>query len=188
MLKQSASTEEDGAIADALRRCAAGDRAALKEIYDAEAGRLIVVARRILRRSDLAEEALQEAFLKIWRNAKSWRPDRGSARGWIYAVLRNQALTMLRKADREAPVEDVIRLADAAQPEPDPDAELRDLAATSRLRDCLMALDEAKRRSVLMAYLYGYSHGEIAGRLRAPLGTTKAWIRRGLAALRECLS
>ena len=57
----------------------------------------------------------------------------------------------------------------------------------SRLRSCLEALDETKRRSVLMAYISGYTHGEIAGRLGVPLGTAKAWVRRGLVALRECM-
>lgn len=185
MLEATGSTEEK-ALKDALVRCAKGDRDALKAIFDAEAGRLIVMAARILRRAELAEEAVQEAFLKIWRRAGAFDPNGGSARGWIYAVVRNQALTMLRKADRETPAEDIEALADAAA-EPDPDAEFRALALGSRLRACLAALDESKRRSVLMAYFYGYSHGEIAGRLRAPLGTTKAWIRRGLASLRECM-
>jgi RNA polymerase sigma-70 factor, ECF subfamily len=58
----------------------------------------------------------------------------------------------------------------------------------SRLRACLDTLDDTRRRGILMAYVGGYSHGEIAGRLRLPLGTAKSWIRRGLAALRECMA
>ena len=62
------------------------------------------------------------------------------------------------------------------------------LDRNSRLRGCLGALDETKRQGILLAYVGGYSHGEIAGRLRIPLGTAKSWIRRGLASLRECMA
>ena len=62
------------------------------------------------------------------------------------------------------------------------------LDRNSRLYECLGSLDETKRQGILMAYVAGYSHGEIAGRLRIPLGTTKSWIRRGLIALRECMA
>ena len=65
---------------------------------------------------------------------------------------------------------------------------LGELDESSRLKACLQALDETKRKSIVMAYMSGYSHGEIAGRLSVPLGTAKAWIRRWLAALRECMA
>jgi RNA polymerase sigma-70 factor (ECF subfamily) len=172
--------------AEALRACAAGDRSGLKALFDAEAGRLLGVAMRILRRRDLAEDAVQDAFVQVWRHASTFEPTRGSPRGWLNAIVRNRALTILRESSRE----DVI-------PE-DPAEGVREeyllehaadrLEANSRLKDCLQLLDESKRRCVLMAYLFGYTHGEIAGRLNVPLGTAKAWVRRGLQALRECLS
>jgi RNA polymerase sigma-70 factor (ECF subfamily) len=58
----------------------------------------------------------------------------------------------------------------------------------SRLHECLSRLDDVRRRGILMAYVGGYTHGEIAGRLRLPLGTAKSWIRRGLSSLRECMA
>jgi len=176
-------------LAAALSDCARGEKAGLRLIFDTEAPRLIAIARRILSRHDLAEEIVQEAFLQIWTKASQYSPDRGSARGWIYAIVRNRALNALRDDRRWelADGETLQRMQDGAQ-----DifaADLFDgLDQESRLRNCLSQLDEPKRKSILMAYISGYTHGEIAGRLKVPLGTAKAWIRRGLTALRECMS
>ncbi len=68
---------------EALRACAGGDRAALRALYDHEAGRMVAVAQRILRRRDLAEDAVQDAFLRIWRQAGRYDPALGSPRAWI---------------------------------------------------------------------------------------------------------
>lgn len=174
--------------AQLLMRCAKGDRTALKTLFEAEADRLIGVAERILRRRELAEEAVQDGFIRIWRSAHQYAPDRGSARGWIYAIVRNRALNMLRDGRREAAMDDAEL--DALRERGD-GQEVEDVLARlghrSRLRHCLEALDETKRRSILMAYIFGHTHGEIAGRLGVPLGTAKAWVRRGLSALRECM-
>ncbi len=174
--------------AQALAGCAKGDRTALKTLFEHEAGRLIGVAQRIVRRRDLAEEVVQDAFIQIWRKAHQYSPERGSARGWVYAVVRNRALNLLRDGAREELLAD-DRLADLqdAGHANEADHAFDSLEAGSRLRQCLSALDEAKRRSILMAYVSGFTHGEIAGRLGVPLGTAKAWVRRGLLALRECM-
>lgn len=176
-------SDDQAKLTEALLSCAKGERQALRAIFDSEAPRLLAMARRILRRRDLAEEAVQETFVRIWTKAESFAPERGSARGWIYAIARNQALNMLRDAGREIP-EGEIEAIDEAALASTPEA----LGERSRLRECLEALDAPKRRSVLLAHLYGFTHGEIAGRLGVPLGTAKSWVRRGLAALRECLS
>lgn len=171
----------------ALDDCAKGDRTALRAIFDQEAGRLVAVAERIVRRRELAEEVVQEAFIRIWTHAHQYRSDSGSARGWIYAIVRNRALNLLRDGSREHVVEEVETLQDDRQAAEIMAAWHR-LDRNSRLYACLDALDETKRQGILMAYVGGYSHGEIAGRLRLPLGTTKSWIRRGLLALRECMA
>lgn len=172
-----------------LQRCARGDRAALHELFEREAPRMKGVARRILRRDELAEEAMQDAFVRIWQRAGQYDAAGGSALGWIFAVQRSIALNMLRSARRE----------DIADPDDvgaaiDRDAEILSadeiwarLSETSRLRDCLSQLDRTRADALLLAYAYGFTHGEIAGRLARPLGTVKAWLRRGLEALRECM-
>lgn len=179
----------DDELAAWLDACARGERDGLRRIYDAEAPRLMTIAHRIVQRRDLAEEVVQEAFIQIWRKAAQYSRERGSARGWIFAIVRNRSLNLLRDSRRE-------ELADVEVLEAMQDTEHRSLAAdvfadldaSSRLRDCLAKLDETKRSSIIMAYLSGYTHGEVAGRLRVPLGTAKAWIRRGLSALRECMA
>src|SRR5438046_10591585 len=95
-----ADSATEAQVAAAIARCAAGDRAALRVIYDIEAGRMVGVARRILKRQDLAEEAVQDTFMRVWRAARSFDPQKGAARSWLYAILRNCALTLLRDAGR----------------------------------------------------------------------------------------
>lgn len=172
---------------EALDGCAKGDRLALRHIFDQEAGKLMAVAQRIVRRRELAEEVVQDSFIRIWTHAYQYRSDSGSARGWIYAIVRNRALNLLRDGKREHSVEEFETLQDDQQTDEIMAAWHR-LDRNSRLYDCLGALEDTKRQGILMAYVGGYSHGEIAGRLRIPLGTTKSWIRRGLLALRECMA
>lgn len=172
-----------------IMACAAGDRAALQALYLAEAPRMKGVARRILRRDEIAEEAVQDAFLRIWQKAGQYDPARGSALGWIYAVQRSVALNILRDSGREdsAPPDELeAHLDRSAEIEAAEDIWGR-LGATSRLKACLERLEPARRRTLILAYAFGLSHGEIAGRLARPLGTVKAWVRRSLSALRECM-
>ncbi len=159
---------------------------ALRVLFDNEAGRMIGIALRILRRRDLAEEVVQEAFVRIWRNADRYDADLGSARSWIYAIVRNLALNAVRDGRREILVDDSS--VDLDRHGSETQDVLGQLSDSSALRRCMERLDENRRASLLLAYVGGFSHGEIAGRLRVPLGTVKAWIRRGLLALRECLA
>lgn len=170
----------------ALAACAKGDRHALRRIFEWEAGKLVAVAQRIVRRRDLAEEVVQDAFIRIWTHAHHYAPDRGSARGWIYAIVRNRSLNMIRDSSREHTIEEIDSIRDGVAADEALLAWHR-LAQDDRLRSCMGGLDEDKRRGILLAYVAGYTHGEIAGVLRVPLGTAKSWIRRGLATLRECL-
>lgn len=171
-----------------LRACASGEQSALRALFESESARMIGVAARILRRRDLAEEAVQDTFVQIWRKAAQYDTSRGSALGWIYAILRNRALTILRDGAREdlTPESDLDILREAADDTGTEAFEL--LHESNKLRECLERLDPSRRQSVLMSYVSGYSHGEIAGRLKVPLGTAKAWVRRGLAQLRECMA
>lgn len=180
-----ADTSQDDARA-ALRACAAGDASALRSLYDKESPRMMGVALRILRRREMAEDVVHDAFLRIWRAAGSYDPALGSPRAWMYAIVRNLAISMLRDGRREDLADDA-RLAELSDAGLDP-APIERLAEGSALRRCLERLDPKRRESLLLAYANGYSHGEIAGKLGVPLGTIKAWIRRSLSALRECMA
>lgn len=176
----------------ALSACANGDKRALQRIYNQESHRLLGVALRIVRHRQIAEDVIQDAFINIWTKAGTFDATRGSGRSWIYSIVRHQALNEIRSSSRQVSVdeegmeaiEEQAALELAAQM---PDAfELQ--ADIGKMQDCLTRLDAAKRNSILFAYVDGYSHSEIAERLQSPLGTVKAWIKRGMSALRECMA
>lgn len=170
-----------------LARIGSGDREAFAGLFASEAARLIAIAKRIVRRRDLAEEIVQDSFIAAWKSAPSFDPLRGRARAWLTTMVRNRALNVLRdsaRIDYVTPV-DIEAFRDRG---PEAESAYRALADGDALKRCLERLEERSRRSILLAYVLGYSHGEIAAELRAPLGTVKAWIRRGVIALQECLS
>ena len=176
----------------ALHACASGSQQALRSIYEQESARLMGVALRIVRTRQSAEDVLHDAFLSIWTRAASFDGARGTGRGWIYSIVRHQALNLIRSGEREVAVSDdtldAVASAEALQRAaqmPDPFELRQDIG---RLHDCLAHLDAAKRNSILYAYVDGCSHSEISERLQSPLGTVKAWIKRGMSALRECLT
>jgi RNA polymerase sigma-70 factor (ECF subfamily) len=169
----------------ALAACARGDAGALRALYEREAPRLLGVAIRILRRRDLAEDVVHDSFVQIWQKSYQFDAARGSARGWIYTLVRRRALNATRTLGRELHLDDAA-LADI----PDAASDLAGLMAqvdNDALARCLEELDLPKRSCIALAYVDGYSHAQIAARLDAPLGTVKAWIRRALDELRKCL-
>lgn len=175
----------------ALRACAAGERAALHRIYQLEGARLLAVALRIVRRRDVAEDVVHDAFVRIWEKAAGFDPTRGSGRGWIYSIVRHGALNHIRDHAREMPADETLieRVEQAGEASvPDPYEQVLLASESGQLYDCLGRLDAPKRSSILLAYLEGCTHSEIAERLATPLGTVKAWIRRGLQSLKECMA
>ncbi len=176
----------------ALRGCARGDRQALQDIYHQESRHLLGVALRIVRQRQQAEDVLHDAFMAIWTKAASFDATRGSGRGWIYSVTRNLALNNVRNGAREVSVDEETAEALDAQTSMEAHHQLGDAfemhARLGRLNDCLSQLEPARRNCILYAYVDGCSHGEIASRTQTPLGTVKAWIKRGMGSLRECMA
>ena len=170
-----------------LFACARGDATALRRLYDQEARWLMSIALRIVQRRELADEVLHDAFLRIWQKAGTYSPALGSARGWIYSVVRNRALDVVRAGKRELPTPD-LAIEDLPDESDGPLDNLSRASDASALHRCLQHLDAQKRACILLAYLDGYSQTQIAYELARPLGTVKAWMRRGLLALKECLS
>jgi RNA polymerase sigma-70 factor (ECF subfamily) len=167
--------------------CAAGRQESLRALYERESGPMIGAAVRIVRRRELAEEVVHDVFVQIWRHAKSFDPALGKGRAWMFTILRNRAISILRNSSRELPTEDEVLTSAVEKGAGAEDAYDR-LGDGSALKRCLEGLEPKRRTGVLLAYVEGLSHGEIAARLNVPLGTAKAWIRRSLVQLRECLA
>ncbi len=171
-------------LADLLHRIAGGDRSALRRLYDLQSPRLFAVALRITRDSHLASDALHDAFMQVLKQAGRFDPGRGNAEAWLVSLVRYRALDIVRSRRRE-----VSSYEPADEPGFDPDA-LEILASSEEgqaLRSCLGQLEEDRRQLIVLAFVEGLSHSELAARLKLPLGTVKSAIRRGLRKLRECL-
>jgi RNA polymerase sigma-70 factor (ECF subfamily) len=173
--------------ASLIAACASGRRESLRALYERESGPMIGAAMRIVRRREVAEEVVHDVFVQIWRHAGSFDPARGKGRAWMFTILRNRAISILRSASRELPTEDDA-LTSAVEKGAVSEEAYDRLGDGSALKRCLEGLEPKRRAGVLLAYVEGLSHGEIAARLNVPLGTAKAWIRRSLVQLRECLA
>lgn len=177
---------EDEGPAELLKAIADRDQSAFRRLYQAESPRLFGVALRIVRDRAAAADALQEAFVQIWQHAGRYDPALGEARAWLTTIVRYRALDVARMRGRELSDPEPV-----GPDEADDSPGTFELAAAReghrRLAHCLEALDEKNRKMIVLAFVEGYSHSQIAGRLTVPLGTVKAWIRRGLASLRDCL-
>lgn len=175
-----------------LQACAAGDRSAFQNLYKQEARLLLGVALRIVRQRHLAEDILHDAFVNIWSKASTFDAALGSGRGWIYSVTRNLAFNAVRNGAREVSVDEETAEALDAQNSIDAHSHMTDAfelqANLGKLSDCLSRLEPARRNCILYAYVDGCSHGEIAERTQTPLGTVKAWIKRGMGSLKECMA
>lgn len=170
-----------------LARVALGDRQAFSSLYQASSAKLFGFALRILGQQDLAEEAVQDAFIKIWQNAGTFRPELASARTWMAAIVRNRALDLLRAAAPEQRLGEDQSFDEWAAPDLGP---LEQAAASSESRAlmrCLGHLQPLQRQAIALSYFHGLAHEELAKRLTQPLGTIKTWIRRGLMQLKSCL-
>ena len=177
------SPDVDGAL---LARVAGGDGAAFDALYARYGHVAEGLAQSILREPGLAEDAVQEAFLAVWRQAPRYDPTRGSVRSWLLTIVRHRALDDLRRRheDRWVASAALAEIADGSDTH-----ELAGRHAAARLvRDALAHLPAAQRAALALAYAGGYSHAEIAQAQGVPLGTVKGRVRLGLRALRRQLA
>ena len=166
-----------------LARIAGGDRLAFGRLYDLTSNRLFAVVRRVLKRQELAEEALQEAFVRVWQKANLYDSTQARPMAWLAAIARNQAIDLRRRSSERVGEEldtDGVTTA-VVLPQADLALELK------QLRDCLSRLPENRQDMVLLAYYQGWSREELAAQFRRPVTTVKTLLRRSLIALRECL-
>jgi RNA polymerase sigma-70 factor (ECF subfamily) len=176
------------ALAALLSRCALGNQAAFADLYRATAPKLFGVAVRILRRSDWAEDVLQECYVSIWHHAGDYAAAKSAPLTWMTSIVRNRCLDWLRRPHPEAGGEDYDIATEAWYDESrGPLEQLLAAADAGALARCMERLDGRQRQSIMLAFFHGLSHSELAAHMREPLGTVKTWVRRGLERLRGCL-
>jgi RNA polymerase sigma-70 factor (ECF subfamily) len=179
--------EPDIRIIDFIEAVAEGDRSALEHLYKKTSGKLYGVVLRILRKPELANEALPDAYARIWREAATYDPALLNPAAWLVMHARRAALDLARdlgQLPQEAVSEEIEQTTEAAETEsgqPISD-ELRELLG------CLATLSADPRVMLLLAYYDGWSRRELSVEFDAPVPTVRTWVLRGLEQIRECTS
>ena len=169
-----------------LASVAKGDEAAFERLYAATRAKLFGVVLRILRRQDLAEEVVQEAYVKIWHSAGQFNPSLASPITWMVSIARNRAIDVVRKRS-EASIEDEPAAMKIASDIPDPLARREMTEELKRILECVGQLDPERQKLVLLAYYNGWSREQLSEKFNTPLNTVKTWLRRSMIEIRGCL-
>jgi RNA polymerase sigma-70 factor (ECF subfamily) len=170
-----------------MAQVAAGDRAAFSLLYERTAAKLFSSIRRILQSEAAAEDAVQDAYVRIWRRAGDFDASIASPIAWMTTIARHAAIDVVRRgAERISAAGDEID-AELADRLADPAGSGERMLASNRLATCLDKLDADRRGMVLLAYCQGWSREELAKRFDRPVATVKTILRRSLIALKDCL-
>jgi RNA polymerase sigma-70 factor, ECF subfamily len=162
-----------------------GDRGAFGRFYDRYAPLVFSFAMRLVRERAAAEDLLQEVFLQIWRDARSYSPERGTPEAWIITITRSRAIDRLRSIRRRDRT--FVPMEGSAGKEYDAKVESGAAPSDARImvNSALSRLSGSQREVLQLAYFDGLSQSEIADRLKEPLGTVKTRMRAALARLKE---
>ncbi|MCG8611865.1 MAG: sigma-70 family RNA polymerase sigma factor [Pseudomonadales bacterium] len=182
---------EHEALVNLIARCALRDQKALKQLYQLTAAFLNGVAFRILKDTEASNDVLQEAFVQIWSNAASYRPDKARPMTWLASIVRYRALDRLEKEQRRANLfeeEGELGLDQHSCSQPTPDQVTDQSQQSAQLQHCLGTLGEESRKCIELAYLLGFSRDEIADKMKTNVNTIKSWLRRGGEKLKLCLT
>ena len=170
-----------------VERIAGGDAEALGALYDRYGRVAFGVLYRLLPNPEAAEEVAQDAFHSVWRQAASYRAERGSVRTWLLAICRNAAIDWRRTRGKRAEREVTIEAASDLVADGKVDEKVIDTVRAERIRDVVRKLPAEQREVLALAFWGGYSQSEIAARTDTPLGTVKSRVRLAMTKLRESL-
>lgn len=182
---------EQDALINLIARCALRDQSALNQLYQSTASFLNGVAFRIVKDTEASNDVLQDAFVQIWLNAASYRPDKARPITWLASIVRYRALDRLDKQKRHTKLfqeEDEQGMDQHASDEATPDQAVAQVQQGAQLDYCLGTLAKEARKCIELAYLQGFSREEIATQMKANINTIKSWLHRGSEALKQCLT
>ncbi len=174
-------------LVSALAAVAAGDRRAFRLIYQRTVPKLLAAARRILGSSSAAEEAVQEAYVRIWRHAVDFDARIASPIAWMTTIARHAAIDVVRSGPERVSGASGEIDADIMENLAGPGDSGGDPLASARLSGCLDGIEADRRAMVILAYCNGWSREELAKRFDRPVATIKTLLRRTLITLKDCL-
>lgn len=185
-------------LGELMSRVALRDHAAFKQLYDATACCLLGIVVRMLHDRSWAEEVLQEVYVSVWHTAPNYSAAKSQPMTWLMTIARHKAMDARRssRADRHHCVRPTVTAGhddddagppDIADDRPGPLEELVQAVDAHQLRCCLERLEPQQRQAIALAFYDGLTHAELALHMNQPLGTVKAWVRRGLDRLKRCL-
>jgi len=169
-----------------LAAVAKGDEAAFERLFAATRAKIYGIVLRILRRQDLADQVMQDVYLKIWTAAARYDPATSAPITWMVAIARNEAIDLVRMGGAAAAEEQSEFPAVGAR-SPDPQARREMTGELKRLLGCIGRLGPDQQRLVLLAYFNGLSRPQLADKLGVPVDTIRIWLRSSLAEIRGCL-
>ena len=172
-------------------RVANGDASALEALYDRYVRQCFGLALRLLGETALAEEVVQEVFLKVWTQPGSYSAQKGKFVSWLLSLVHHRCIDELRRRSRtEVTIEDTGSggvLDTQADPDPDPGEQVWIGEQRRAVREALDKISPSQRQVIELAYFRGLTQSEIAAKLNQPLGTVKTRVRMGLQSLRALL-
>jgi RNA polymerase sigma-70 factor (ECF subfamily) len=183
MMSDDLTSAGDAALVVAIGRWR---QDALAEAFRRHAGAVLALAARVLNDRALAEEVVQEVFLRLWDQPDRFDPDRGTLRSFLLAQCHSRSVDIIRSEESRRDREDRQHL-QRAEAGYDLEHEVWDLAVAEQVRDAMSGLPDVEQQAIVLAYFGGHSYREVATILDQPEGTVKTRIRSGLRRLRERL-
>ena len=164
-----------------------GNQKDFAKLYNLTSPYLYALVKRIVGQAAMAEDVLQESYIQIWQQISRFNPTKGTPLAWMTTIVRSRALDRIRhEKSQHTRVEKITAepmmglVEDASQHQ-------RFSKEFEKLAHCLQPISAEQRRAIILAFCYGLTHSELSAAIKAPIGTVKSWVRRGLTSVRRCM-